>query len=124
MMRDDIWESISSIGVVSSSSTVGAVLWECGTLEGFSETSESDFFAPLCTENPIGSTSLSMTVGSGLAISSESGEPDGIVIFFRKDSVPYSKIEKKAVNIYNILHRNEKISFEKNCYYSKNFKGV
>ena len=107
MMRDGIWESYCSISMVTnSSSTVGVVLGECGTLERFSETLGLDFWVHLCTESPIGSTILSMTEESGLAISSV-GEN---VVYFRKDSVPYSKTEKKVVNI---LHENDKILFKK-----------
>lgn len=120
---------LSSTGLICGSLTVDACLGETsyeiglgrgGTIDTTLEA--MDYFAPQSTENPVGTVGVSTMVGTGSALSSFSEEPDGVIIFFRKDSVPYSKVEKNAVSIYNILHRNKKISFGKAAIIAKTIK--
>lgn len=120
---------LSSTGLLCCSLTVDACLGETsyeiglgrgGTIDTTSEA--MDYLVPKSTENPIGTAGVCTMVGTGSALSSISEEPDGVIIFFRKDSVPYSRVEKNAVSIYNMLHRNKKISFGKVAIIAKTIK--
>lgn len=74
------------------------------------------------SENPVGTTGVGMIISTGVASSGSSEDPDGIIIFFRKDSIPYSRVEKNAVSIFNMLHKNKKISFGKAAIITKTKK--
>ena len=131
MMKDSdeiISGVLSSTGVLCSSLTVDACFGETsyeiglgrgGTIDTTS--AAMDYLVPKSTENPTGTAGVCTMVGTGSALSSISEEPD-IIIFFRKDSVPYSRVEKNAVSIYNMLHRNKKISFGKVAIIAKTIK--
>lgn len=65
---------------------------------------------PVSTENPIGTTGVGV-IALSVSATSE-GEPDGILIIFHRDCVPYTRVEKNAVCIYNAVHK-EKLNLSK-----------
>ena len=81
----------------SSSGMNGASVDSVGT--GSYDTSVSaDGGTNASTADPQSSTGLGIVgvVMSSCYATSNGGEPDGFIIFFKKDSIPYTKIEKNV----------------------------
>ena len=71
------------------------------------------------SENPVGTAGMGGLITMGLSTSATSSEPDVIFVAFRRDCVPYSRVEKQAVNIFNLLHKNNKITLNKTAIRTK-----
>lgn len=120
-----VWIVASSSSMVSGSSFVdtlaGETVSQLGTqrMGTFDTTSESgEYFGGLFTENPVGSSGVGVMASTGVASYASSQDPDVIEIIFRRDCVPYSRVEKNAVSVFNILHK-EKINFGKTAIIAK-----
>lgn len=119
------WSSMVSgtSSTSSSDSFVGESAYEMGSgrMGTFDTTSDSvDYFGDIFTENPVGSSATGGTTGTGSALYtfSTTNQPEEIEIFFRRDCVPYSRVEKNAVSVFNMLHK-EKINFGKTAIIAK-----
>lgn len=112
------------LGLVTVDACVGETSYEMGSgREGIFNTSSevAACLGPESTENPIGTAGAGTMLGSTTVLTGQGG-PEETFIIIRKDSVPYSRIEKNAVDIYNLWHKNKKMSFGKPAIITKTVK--
>lgn len=124
-----IASTVGTISVVSGSSTLDVCLGETshefgsGRTETFETGSETmGDLGGVSSENPEGTAAIGGLATTASGIAATSAGPGWIVILFRKDSIPYSRVEKKAVNIFNLLHKNNKITLNKTSIKAKTAK--
>ncbi len=112
------------LGLVTVDACVGETSYEMGSgRDGIFNTSSevAACLGPESTENPIGTAGASTMLGTTTGVTCEI-DPNETIIIIRKDNVPYSRIEKNAVDIYNLWHKNKKISFGKTAIITKTVK--
>lgn len=78
--------------------------------------------AQLSSQNPIGTTGFS-TVLTTVNSTTGGNDPDGVIVFFKKDAVPYTRIEKHANDIYKVFSDKTQTNDTKGIIISKSEKG-
>ena len=115
---ETIASTICTTSVVSGSLTVDVCLGETSYELGSGQTDTFDTgsetlgeLGGVSSENPAGMAGVAGIVSTGLTSSASSEEK--IIVFFRKDSIPYTRVEKNATDIFNFVHKGDKMSLNK-----------